>query len=224
MTAVVEVTALVNHLNNVQTELSLNNLRHLTRLKLLNCICKRLYPTLKRCRLKFSTAHCCTVNRVHTSHSRELHLSGNNLLTHLKQTLTSTALCCLHTLRVLSDVCIYILLGNNRHLLLICTLVEALNLSRNNLYLVDNLVLHSGCIGLLLHLATHKLADVVDRHMALALKLKHRASLRGHLFNALLYTLYNVVCIDLNRVNQCLVVQQFLHKQLLQRLVHRVTV
>ena len=105
-----------------------------------------------------------------------------------------------------------ILLSDNWELRLICAVIEVLNLAWSNLYLTDYLLLHSTCICLLLYLTADKLTNMVNRHMALTLKFYYRTSLLCHLLYTHLYTLNNLRCTNLYRVNKRLIIEQLLHK------------
>ena len=120
---------------------------------------------------------------------------------------------------------IYILLWHQRLLLLLQILKETSHLTRSDRHISHNVHTHLLRIDLLLDSLTQDVAVVEQSHMLLRLKLGNRTLLGNHSLQHLLDLCLNTaISTHHHRVNLCLVVEQLLLHQLLQTLVHWVTI
>ena len=224
MAEVVELSALVQQLNDVESELRLDDLGNLAGLQPLQRPAERLVETRQRRGVHLAAANGRTVLRIHAREALETGFARDDALAHVQQPLARTLLGLLHRLGELGDLRIDVLIGDQRQAVLRDRLVEAFDLARDHRHLVDHLLLHPAGIGLLLVALAEYLAEREDRHVVLGLQFRDRALQIDHLLHLVLDARQNAALVDLHRVDLRLVVKQFLRHQPFERLVHRVAV
>lgn len=117
-----------------------------------------------------------------------------------------------------------VLVADDGQTVLVGLAVETLDLARDDRHLADHFALHGRSVGLLLVTAAQILADGEDRVVHLRLDGRNRPFAGDHVLHLLLDAGHDVGLGDLHRVDERLIVEQFLHHQLFERLVHRVAV
>ena len=221
----VETAPLVEHLNDVESELRFDDLRNLSGLHVFERRGKRRVETGERRRVHFAAAHHRSgVLRIHAGQILELGLARDDAFAHVQQTLARTLLGLRDRLGETGDLRIDILLGDGRQAVLVDRLVETLDLTRNDCDLAHDLVLHGAGVGLLLVALTHVLADVENGHVVLGFEPGNRSLGLDHVLHLLLDVRSDVAGIDLHRVDLRLIEEQFLGHQRFERLVHRIAV
>ena len=222
---VVVDAALVEQLDDVESELRLDDLRDLPGLHPFERLAERLVEIGQRRRIHLAAAHHRTrVLRIHAGQVLELGGPRDDALAHVDQTFARALLGGGHRAREAGDLRIDILLGDGRQAVLRNRLVVALHLAGDDRHLADHLVLHGVGVGLLLVALAHVLADVEDGHVVLGLEPRDGALVGDHLLQLLLHARSDLGVVDLHRVDLRLVVEQFLGHEPFERLVHRVAV
>ena len=221
----VQLAALVQQLDDVESELRFDDLGDLSGLHVFERRGERRVEAGQRRGVHLTAAHHRSgVLRVHAGQVLELRRAGDDALAHVQQPFAGALLGGGHRLGKLGDLRVDVLVGDGRQAVFRNRLVEPLDLARDHRDLAHHLALHRVGVGLLLVALAHDLADVEDRHVVLGLQRRDRTLHVDHLLHLLLDAGHDVAVVDLHGVDLRLVVEQFLGHQRFERLVHRVAV
>ena len=223
MPAPVPVAVLLDELDDMESVLGLHHLRYLTGLQLFERIRKGLYELIQR-HLHFTALHGRTgVHGVHPRQQVET-CSVDDTLPHVEQLFAHALLRLLAGGGITHYLGIYVLFRYNGQAVPVELPVKHLHLARCYLHLGDDVAAHRLRIVHLLIFALEILPYFIIRHAHFGFECRRRTSLLGHHRQTCLHLGTDRIEVYLHRIYQSLVIQQFLHQQSFERLVHRVAV